>query len=28
MDFTTDTMSIGEAKELTMKAVELKYMLP
>ena len=28
VEFVTDTMSIEEAKELTLKAVELEYMLP
>lgn len=28
MDFVTDTMSIEEAKKLTLKAIELEYMLP
>jgi len=28
VDIMTDTMSIEEAKELTLKAVELEYMLP
>lgn len=28
VDIVTDTMSIEEAKELTLKAVELEYMLP
>lgn len=28
MDFATDTMSIEEAKKLTLKAIELEYMLP
>ena len=28
IDFVTDTMSIEEAKELTLKAIELEYMLP
>lgn len=28
MDFSTDTMSIEEAKKLTLKAIELEYMLP
>ncbi len=28
VDVVTDTMSIEEAKELTLKAVELEYMLP
>ena len=28
MDFAIDTMSIEEAKKLTLKAIELEYMLP
>ena len=28
VDIVTDTMSIEEAKELTLKAIELEYMLP
>ena len=28
MDFVTDTMSIEEAKELTLKAIQLEYALP
>ncbi|MBQ8467048.1 MAG: hypothetical protein IJ546_05050 [Prevotella sp.] len=28
MDFVTDTMSIEEAKALTLKAIELEYALP
>ena len=28
VDIVTDTMSVEEAKELTLKAVELEYLLP
>lgn len=28
VEFVTDTLSIEEAKELTLKAIELEYLLP